>query len=280
MQVTKERITHPDESFRFLRVEASAFRGRRHRHPQLELTWIEQGEGLRFLGDSVVPFSADDLVLVGANVPHSWLSSSSGRARSALATVLHFPAALLEVDALPELRGARPLAERAKRGLLVTGSARTAVIAVLRSLEYADRFERLAGLVRVIGILMQHPEGARTIAASAMSGPERSEGQTRIDRVTDWISQRMESRLSVIDAARVARISPAAFSRFFRREAGKPFSVYVNDVRCGDACVRLRQSAKPIALIAKDCGFRSLAHFNRQFRRRLGMTPRAYRERR
>jgi AraC-like DNA-binding protein len=83
--------------------------------------------------------------------------------------------------------------------------------------------------------------------------------------------------LNVHDAARVAHVSPAAFSRFFRRETGKTWSDYVNDVRCSEACVALRQSDKPVAHIALDCGYRTLSHFNRAFRARLGVTPSAYR---
>lgn len=277
MQVPKEFIVHPDEAFRYLRVESDSFRRQRHRHPHLELTWIEHGSGLRFLGDSVNPFAAGDLVLVGVNVPHAWQSSARGRGIAAVATVLQFPITLLELDALPELRRARPLAERARLGLLITGAVRQPIIDILCSMCGADASARLAGLVRILGLLCQHQNLLASIAASPMRIPERTGSHDRLDRVADWISKRAGGSVTVVEAARVARVTPAAFSRFFRRESGKTFSVYVNDVRCGEACVKLRQSSKPIAQVARECGFHSLAHFNRQFRRRMGLTPRAFR---
>jgi AraC-like DNA-binding protein len=277
MQVRKERVVHPGEAFRYLRIETDGFHGQQHRHHQLELTWIERGSGLRFVGDSVNPFAADDLVLIGVNVPHSWLSSSRGRAHSAVATVVQFSVKLLELEALPELRRARPVAERARLGLLITGACRTAVVEILCSMRSADAYARLAGVVRILGLLIRHAHDLAPIAASPMHGPEHSVGQDRLDRVTDWIARRVSGPLRVANAAAIVGVTPAAFSRFFRREAGKAFSAYVNDVRCGEACVKLRQSRKPVAQVARECGFRSLAHFNRQFRRRTGVTPRAYR---
>jgi AraC-like DNA-binding protein len=277
MQVPKEFIVHSDESFRYLRVESDSFRRQRHRHPHLELTWIERGSGLRFLGDSVKPFAEGDLVLVGVNVPHAWQSSVRGRGTAALATVLQFPITLLELDALPELRRARPLAERARLGLLVAGAARQPIIDILCTMSEADASARLAGLVRILGLLCQYESQLASIAASPMRTPERTGSHDRLDRVADWISKRAGSAMTVAEAARVARVTPASFSRFFRRESGKTFSGYVNDVRCGEACVKLHQSSKPIAQIARECGFQSLAHFNRQFRRRMGLTPRAFR---
>ena len=67
MKVFKERVVHPDESFRAIHMVLACFDAARHRHPQAELTWIVQGAGVRFVGDSAAPFEPGDLVLVGKN---------------------------------------------------------------------------------------------------------------------------------------------------------------------------------------------------------------------
>jgi len=95
--------------------------------------------------------------------------------------------------------------------------------------------------------------------------------------VIDCLQRHLTDELRVDDAARLAHVTPAAFSRWFRREVGKTFIQYINDLRFGAACVQLRQSDRPIATIAADCGFATMSHFNRQFRLRAGMTPREYR---
>ena len=45
-----------------------------HAHPELELTLIIEGFGKRVIGNTVEPFEAGDMVFVGSNVSHVWLS--------------------------------------------------------------------------------------------------------------------------------------------------------------------------------------------------------------
>lgn len=275
MRVRKEHVTHPQASFRYLRFETAQFAGGPHRHPQLELTWIERGTGMRLVGDSVVPFASGDLVLIGAELPHAWLSA--GTAVGARACVLQFPVALLEQPLLPELASARPVAEAARLGLSIHGACARAVKRLLASMDGETACGRLASLVRILGLLATAGGELTRIASSPMRvGPAHGHGR-RIDRVTDWVARHLAGELRVADAARLVGVTPAAFSRFFRRETGKAFSTYINDVRCGAACLELRQSDRPIARIAEACGFASISHFNRQFRLRFGMTPRDYR---
>lgn len=278
MKVAEESIAHPGESLRVLRFELDARHGERHRHRQLELTWIEAGDGLRLVGDSAMPFEAGDLVLLGSNVPHAWLN-----ARRIAATVVQFAPELLSPSGLPELARAAPLAERASLGLRVTGACHDEVTAVLAHMPAAGAIARLAGLVAVIGRLVEHQASLTPLASSPMRSigaptPDMPD-RRRIDRVIDWIHRHMARELTVAEAARLAHVTPAAFSRYFHREVGKTFTKYINDARCSEACIRLRRSDKPVAVIAQECGFATMSHFNRQFRLRLGAAPREYRQR-
>jgi AraC-like DNA-binding protein/mannose-6-phosphate isomerase-like protein (cupin superfamily) len=281
VKVIREHVTHPDQSFRFLRFETTRFEGAPHRHHHLELTWIEAGAGLRFVGDSVAPFQTGDLVLLGANTPHCWLSS---RSRSGgAATVVQFSPSLLARDSLPELARFAPLAEKSGVGLLVGGSVRTRTVEILADMRTAGSIGRLAGLLQILELLQAHERSLTPLARRSMQahGARTADGRAdrRIDRVLGWIHRQMARELTVAEAARMARVTPGAFSRYFRHEVGKPFTEYVNDVRCSEACVLLRRTDKSVAVIAQECGFATLSHFNRQFRLRYDMTPREFRDR-
>jgi AraC-like DNA-binding protein len=107
--------------------------------------------------------------------------------------------------------------------------------------------------------------------------PGEDRDDRRIDRVLGWIHRQMAREITVAEAARVAGVTPGAFSRFFRHEVGKTFTQYINDVRCSEAGLLLRRTDKAVTIVAQECGFATMSHFNRQFRIRHGVTPREFR---
>lgn len=283
MRVIHEQVEHPDRAFRFLRFESDAFRGDRHRHRQVELTWIEAGVGMRFVGDSVEPFGPGDLVLLGPNLAHGWVSARRGALRRVAATVLQFSPELLANPMLPELARLAPLVHRAGAGLAIRGRPHREVTNLLVRMRSMGPVARLGALIGVLGLVDEHGRSLRPIAGRASPGPtppDAPRGQRRIDLTIDHIHRHLDRDLGVAELARVAHVSPAAFSRFFRREAGKTFTRYLNDLRCGEAALRLQTGDRPIAAIAAECGYATLSNFNRQFRLRHGMTPGEYRARR
>ncbi|MFZ4651868.1 MAG: AraC family ligand binding domain-containing protein, partial [Rubrivivax sp.] len=103
MRIARESIHHSEESLRCIHLELPAFRGGLHRHGHFELTWIERGQGLRWVGDSVEPFFDGDLVLVGSETPHMWASRGVQSPQGCAATVLQFPPDWPQRCGLPEI---------------------------------------------------------------------------------------------------------------------------------------------------------------------------------
>ncbi len=74
-------------------------------------------------------------------------------------------------------------------------------------------------------------------------------------------------------------MSPASFARAFRRRFGTTVTGYIGRIRLARVAHALVTSDAAIAAIAMDAGFGNLSHFNRSFRRAMGLTPRAFRRR-
>jgi AraC-like DNA-binding protein len=79
------------------------------------------------------------------------------------------------------------------------------------------------------------------------------------------------------EAARVAGLSPAAFSRFFRRNVGRTYQDYLARLRIGLACRALIETERSVSEVAFASGFGNLSAFNRAFRKLRGVTPREFR---
>jgi len=80
-------------------------------------------------------------------------------------------------------------------------------------------------------------------------------------------------------AAALCAMSPAWFSRRFKRQIGLSWSDYVRTHRLHLASQRLLDGRGSVAAIAGSLGFSSPSHFGDLFLRRFGMTPAAYRKR-
>lgn len=279
MRISRETVHHPSESLRCLHLQLSAFRGGLHRHSHVELTWIERGHGLRWVGDSVEPFFDGDLVVLGSEVVHTWASLGPSRAGRCQATVVQFPHDWALRTGLPELAGLTPLLRQARRGLQLLGTTREEVAQIFAKIPSTQGARRVGAFVELLGVLMEGQADLRPLASEATLDPMNLASSTRrIDAVLGWVEHNLSEDLRVEQAASLAHVTPGAFARFFRREVGKGFVDYVNDARCSWAALRLLDSRDPVAQIALECGFTSLSNFGEQFRRRHGVAPRAFRQ--
>ncbi len=86
-----------------------------------------------------------------------------------------------------------------------------------------------------------------------------------------------EPELQLGEAAARAELSVAHFSHLFHKETGVTFTRYVQSLRIEEAKRLLAGRDQSITGICFACGFNSLTHFNRVFRRGTGCSPTQYR---
>jgi AraC-like DNA-binding protein len=96
-------------------------------------------------------------------------------------------------------------------------------------------------------------------------------------RAKDLMDARYREPLDVAALARAARLSPAHFSREFRRAFGQPPYQYLLMRRMERAATLLCVTDRPIAEICFAVGLRSLGSFTTSFTRTYGQSPASYR---
>lgn len=251
-----------------------------HHHPEFELTLTLNSRGQRFIGDHIGEYTDGDLVLIGPNLPHTWVSRERVEAGPHVAQVMWFHpdwAAALGAT-LVEMKPVAGLLARARRGLRFSDPVLAAArprIGALFARAPEDRVLALLDLLR----LLSADDGAQPLASPAATVPAGTADRARIDRVLDHIHLNYASGLSLPELADIAALSPSGLHRLFRRHTRQTITEYVTALRIGEACALLSGTARPIAHIATDIGYDSLANFNRRFKAQKATTPRAYRRR-
>jgi AraC-like DNA-binding protein len=96
-------------------------------------------------------------------------------------------------------------------------------------------------------------------------------------RAKDVVDARYREPLDVRALARAAHLSPAHFSREFRRTFGETPHQYLLSRRMERAGALLRNTDHTVADICFTVGFRSVGSFTTTFRRTFGVSPTAYR---
>ena len=97
-------------------------------------------------------------------------------------------------------------------------------------------------------------------------------------RAKDLADARYFESIQVGDMARAARLSPAHFSREFRRAFGESPHRYLLTRRLERAAALLRSTDHTVTDICLMVGLSSIGSFTTSFRRMFGVSPTAYRD--
>ncbi|MET4632333.1 AraC family transcriptional regulator [Kaistia defluvii] len=252
-----------------------------HHHPEFELTLTLNSRGQRFIGDHIGSYDDGDLVLVGPNLPHSWCSAAKvEEAAPHVALVMWFlPQWTAPLGSVfTELRAVAAMLARAKTGLKFSGAAAAGARPLIEALFALPPDERLIQLLHVLARLARDAD-AVPLASPLAVADDRPMDRGRIDRVLDHVHRHFAERLTLDGLADIAALSPSGLHRLFLRHTGQSVMGYLERLRIGAACALLSGGTRPIAMIADEVGYDSLANFNRQFKAQRGVTPRQYRQR-
>ena len=99
----------------------------------------------------------------------------------------------------------------------------------------------------------------------------------RITRVLRAVAQDLTKRQTLAEAAKIAGLEAAYFSRVFRRTTGLTFGEWSARIRVEEAKTLLRTIDLSITSIAVSVGYADVTTFGRVFRRIERVSPRQYR---
>jgi len=280
IQPELEYVDRTTRSIRYLEHGWPTELCRWHAHEEYELHLIVATRGKAFVGDYIGDFKAGHLYLTGPNLPHNWVTDEVWKepvdTRDMLVQFSHSSIEKL-AEAFPEFNEVLNMLNLAQSGILFDGFNPTFARGHMESIRDNSGIERILAFIRFLVRLNEHAE-KKTLSVNKLVQAEGGSKHARIGTVVDHIVTHFKEDITVAQAADMATMTPATFSRNFQAVTGHTLVDFVNRIRIGQACSLLYASDDPVTSVCHQSGFHNVANFNRQFLKVKGMTPSAYRD--
>lgn len=251
-----------------------------HRHEEYELNFVANcNSARRIVGDSVEILSDYDLVLVGNGIEHGWEQHECKNDKIREITIQFSRNLFGEVFlAKTQLASIRKMLDQSANGIAFS------LPSIMRVYSRLDRLTATeSGFYRVIELMsilyeLADERDYRTLSSTSFSSIKPTGDSRRVQKVQEYIEHHYKEAIRLSDLAEIARMTPTAFSRFFKLRTGRSISDYLIDIRLGHATRALVDSTTSIAEICYECGFNNISNFNRIFKKKKGSSPKVFRD--
>ncbi len=254
-----------------------------HYHPEVELIHIKKGEGMQFVGDSIMPFKAGDVVLIGANLPHYWRFDESyfsdDANKSADIRVTHFFENFWgdQFLQLPENKSLKAILERAKRGIKVNGGTKIVVAEILERMLNCNGAEKIILLMKALDAISVCNNVTMLSSIGFTRNTEVREND-RINAIYEYSIANLKNKIHLEEIAAIAFMSPGSFCRYFKAHTQKTYSQFLIELKVGHACKLLMENDIVIKQLCYESGFNNFASFHKFFKQITGKSPLNYRK--
>lgn len=267
---------NPRSSFIHKLLEAPSFDAPFHFHPQLELTWIVKGSGMRYVGRSVQEFKEGDLVFLGPNLPHCWINQKTED--GVAAHVIQFKEDFLGRDffTIPEMEHIKRFLEQSKSGFVIAKPTSGIIQEKIQQLSTSPPVRRIYCLLEILEVLASSVD--LTLLDESMVRLNQDLPHTeRFKKVISYLIQNYKQEIQLDQMAELVHMTPSSFCRFFKGVMKKTLIEVVMEFRIKHACHLLTNTDLGISQVAMESGFGDLPYFNRRFKKMMGCNPSTYR---
>ena len=247
-----------------------------HFHPEIELVYVNKGQGKRHIGNHISYFNNSQLILLGSNLPHHGFVDSLTSNGSE--TLIQFKPDFLgdTFFKIPEMQSIVQLFERGKQGILFKPEAKKVIGPKIENLINFEGFDRIIKLLEILNDLALS-EDYSLLNVDGYAFETKPQDSKKIDIIYKYINNNFKNHISLEEMANEVSMTVPAFCRYFKKATGKTFTKLVNEFRVVHATKLLSESKMTITDICFECGFNNFSHFNKLFNEFTGKSASAYR---
>lgn len=254
-----------------------------HYHNNFEISFITEGSGKRIVGDSIEEFQPGDLAFIGPNLPHVWIADNEIRIlskRTLEMVYLQFNSNVLapQLLNLPEFVGIKNALSLSERGIQIIGSTLNKVSEIMLQLPYLESFERMIQFLIMMDIIGKSETNVQ-LASTNYLKKRFNHANKRISVIHNYLMNNYREEIDLKRLADLVHMAEGSLCRFFKATMGISVFTYLNQIKTDYACKLLMDQDLSILNICLDSGFNNVSHFNKQFKKIVGLQPSKYRKR-
>lgn len=267
----------PGSSFRVTLFEDKEFPAAWHFHKEYELTYIIKSTGIRYVGNNMDSFGHDDLVMVGANLPHCWKTIGE-QVENVECIIIQWHEDFLQgwLDK-EEVQHIHELLKRSQRGIKFNKSFSGEIKESLLKLVELQSFDRLILFLQVLQKLALTNE-FELLAGSSFSNSLSSKESERINLIYNYLKENHLENITLSDIASEVAMNNDTFCRYFKKTFNTSFFTFLNEYKVSMASKMLIDTDLSVSEIGYKTGYNNLTFFHRQFQKHMGMSPSKYRK--
>ncbi|NMH89225.1 AraC family transcriptional regulator [Flavivirga algicola] len=248
-----------------------------HFHPELELIYINKGQGKTHIGNHLSYFNNSQLILIGANLPHNGFTDRL--TANGTETTVQFKSDFLGNDFIniPEMANVSALFDRAKKGIRFNMETKKDIGLKIRKLLDFEGLERVLKFLEILNYLA-NTDDYTILNADGIVLETNPQDSDKISIIYKYVNANFKTHITLDEIADKVSMTVPAFCRYFKKTTGKTFTQLVNEYRVVHATKLLNESQISIADICFECGFNNFSHFNKQFNEITGKSASQYRK--
>ena len=253
-----------------------------HFHSEFELMYVEHGKGECMVGDAMLPYSDHTLLFFGSELPHWMQNAPEYRTDEQLrvnGTIVQFEKDFMQYSFSNYIQFTHihNIMKCSNRGIVFELEKYPDIQQMM------DDFPRVQGVDQIILLLkllqsLSQVDKQKLAASPNFNITLAGFKDNKIQKIIAYLNKKYTESVTLDDVAAFAAMNPSAFCRYFKENVGKTFKEYIIEMRIGYACKLLALDRFNISQISIECGFETISHFNRCFKKITGYSPSEYKE--
>ena len=253
-----------------------------HFHPEFDILYFKKDSGRALVGDHMGSFNKGDIYFLSPNVPHAFHAQERKIQKDDDALyVIQFSFDSLGKEFLDkyEMEGIKNFLLSCNQGFLLKGKTLKKTQQLMEEIITASPVKQLSAIMEILEHFSNFAQTDLLAITSPTYNPTMKEDSVnKVNTVINYIIENKHRHISLDEISDKLCMTSKSFCRFFKKNTGKNFVSYVNEIKIGEACKLLISTNLTISEICHESGFNNISNFNRRFLELKGIPPKEFRQ--